>query len=99
MSGNIYPPRTTRHFFPFRKTDEVYVPLSSLEKGEPVDVKHLIANVDVDYEIHHNRKFIQEIEDEIDELIRYLDEVRQTKKYLKKQIEGMEKRMRETKLI
>ncbi len=95
LNGNIYPPRTTRHFFPFRKTDEVHVPLSSLEKGEPVDVKNLIATVDVDYEIHHNRKFIQEIEDEIDELIRYLDEVRQTKKYLKKQIEGMERRMRE----
>lgn len=91
LSGNIYPPRTTRHFFPFRKTDEVHVPLSSLEKGEPIDARHLIATVDVDYEIHHNRKFIREIEDEIDELISYLDEVRRTKYYLKKQIEEMEK--------
>ena len=31
VSGNIYPPRTTRHFFPFRKSD-ISLPLTSLKK-------------------------------------------------------------------
>ena len=44
-------------------------------------------------EIEHNKKFIEEIEQEIDEMIRYLDEVRQTKKYLKEQTEGMKKKV------
>lgn len=91
LTGNIYPPRTTRHFFPFRKTDSIDLPLSSLEKSEPVEVKNFIADVQVEHEINHNKKFIGEIELEIDEIIRYLDEARQTKAYLKKQVDEMEK--------
>ena len=37
-------------------------------------------------EIYHNKKYLSEIETEFDELIRYMEEVRQTKNYLKKQI-------------
>ena len=91
LSGNLFPPRTTRHFFPFRKNEFVNIPLEDLEKGEPLDVSELSADVDMQYEIDHNRKYIKEIEHEFDELIRYMEEVRQTKMYLLKQIELMEK--------
>ncbi len=91
LTGNLYPPRTTRHFFPFRKTDIVNIPLSDLKKGEPVDVKKLIADVDVQEEIDHNLHYISEIDAETEEIARYLDEAKQTKTYLKKQIEQMEK--------
>ena len=57
--------------------------------GETVDVSELVAEVTVKDEIEHNLKFIQEIEQEYDEIIRYFDEVRQTKEYLKKQVEMM----------
>ena len=90
LSGNIFPPRTTRHFFPFRKNEYVNIPLENLKKGKRVDVSELIDDVDLKYEINHNKNYIKEIEYELDEIIRYMEEVRQTKMYLLKQIELMD---------
>jgi len=92
LSGDLFPPRTTRHFFPFRKTETVDVPLTDLGKRKSIDMSKHVADVSLQEEIDHNKKFIKEIEDEIDESIRYLEEVRQTKRYLMTQIEEMEKR-------
>jgi len=91
VTGNLYLPRTTRHFFPFRKNDQIDVPLSDLLKGGKVDVSKYIANVSIQEEIDHNKKYLGEIEEEIDEMIRYLEEIRLTKRYLMKQVEEMEK--------
>jgi len=90
MSGNLYPPRTTRHFFPFRKPD-ISVPLSELEKGEKTDVTKYITKANLQEEIDHNKKYVREIESEFDEVIRYLEEQRNVKKYLEDQIEEMKK--------
>jgi hypothetical protein len=94
LSGNLFPPRTTRHFFPFRKPFTIDLPLDSLRSGEKVDISKYIENVTIEYEIRHNERFIQEIETEVDEVIVYLDEVRQTKNYLKKQVLEMSKSLR-----
>ena len=91
LSGRLFAPRTTRHFFPFRKNEFVNLKLEELEKGEPVDVGSHIANVDVNEEISHNEMYIEEIESEIDEMIKYMEEVRQTKQYLKSQITSMKR--------
>ncbi len=91
ISGNLYPPRTTRHFFPFRKLYPIDLSLGELKKGEKVDVSKYIADVSLEYEINHNLKYLEEIEAEIDEIIIYLDEVRHTREYLKKQICEMRK--------
>ena len=91
LSGNLFPPRTTRHFFPFRKLHPIDLPLDRLRKGEKINVGKYIENVTIEYEIRHNERFIQEIETEVDEIIVYLDEVRQTKEYLKNQILKMDK--------
>lgn len=90
MSGNLYPPRTTRHFFPFRKPD-ISVPLSELEKGGQIDVTKYIAKASLQEEMDHNKKYIKEIESEFDEVIRYLEEQRNVKKYLEEQINEMKK--------
>jgi len=95
MSGNLFPPRTTRHFFPFRKTVRIDVPLSKLKKGNTLDVRSHIADVDIKEEIDHNKKYIQEIEEETDIIIHYLEEGRKTKKYLCQQVEKMEKQCKE----
>ena len=89
LSGELFPPRTTRHFFTFRKSD-ISMPLDQLKKGEPIDVSHLIAKVDVSEEIEHNKRYIREISEEVDVVIQYLEEVSQTKNYLLKQIERMD---------
>ena len=68
------------------------MPLYKLKRGKPIDVSNLIEKVSIDYEIKHNENFIKEIEQEIEEIIIYLEEARLTKVYLKKQIEEMKKR-------
>jgi len=90
LSGDLFSPRTTRHFFTFRKSD-ISLPLSKLKKGSPVDVNHLIADVDVSDEIEHNKKYINEINEETEVIIQYLEEVSQTKRYLIEQVECMDK--------
>ena len=90
MSGTLFPPRTTRHFFPFRKNEYINVYLKDLTKGDELDVNDLIANVDIQQEIDHNKNYLKEIENEFDELIRYMEEIRQTKMYLIKQLSLLE---------
>lgn len=92
LSGKIFPPRTTRHFFPFRKIDDLNLPLSKLEKGEPRPVDQYIEKVSAKDEIEHNEGFIKEIEQEIDEVINYLYESRKVKEYLKFQVDEMKKK-------
>ena len=92
IKGELFPPRTTRHFFPFRKNERINVSLDSLKKGENIDVKNFIANTTFQDEIDHNKKYLSEIENEFDELIRYMEEIRQTKNYLKTQILMMRKK-------
>ena len=88
LEGNLFLPRTTRHFFPFRKVD-ISLPLDQLKKGTPVDVQHLISDADISKEIEHNKEYINEINGEVEIVIQYLEEVLQTKKYLLKQIDHM----------
>ena len=89
VSGNIYPPRTTRHFFPFRKSD-ISLPLTSLKKTNPCDVSDLVANVDISEELNNNKKYLEEISFEIEIIVNYLSEVSETKKYLNKQTHIMD---------
>ena len=79
------------YFFPFRKNTYADVALSQLKRGPKRNVEHLIAKVSIQDEIDHNRGYLQEIDYEIDEIIRYLDEIRMTKLYLKQQVIVMEK--------
>jgi nicotinamide mononucleotide adenylyltransferase len=88
LENNLFLPRTTRHFFPFRKVD-ISLPLDQLKKGTPVDVQRLISDADVSEEIEHNKEYINEINGEVEIVIQYLEEVLQTKKYLLKQIDHM----------
>lgn len=91
LSGRIFPPRTTRHFFPFRKINDANILLADLEKSEPADISKYIENATAQNEIDHNKKFIEEIDQEIDETINYLYEAREVKEYLRFQIEEMKK--------
>jgi len=93
ISGNLFPPRTTRHFFTFRKTD-ISLPLSELKKGDKKSIDHLFSNVDNSFEIQHNENFIKEINEEIDVIINYLSEVNETKQYLMKQVSLMKDSMK-----
>jgi len=87
--GDLFPPRTTRHFFPFLRP-KIEIPLEKLEKIKPVDVSKNIAQVDIKYEILNNKQYINEIDEETEQLIHYLEENIHIKKYLLKQVVFME---------
>jgi len=89
LSGDVFSPRTTRHFFTFRKSD-ISLPLANLNKDKPRDVSHLIANVEVSEELNHNKQYLEEISREVEIIVNYLSEVTETKKYLTKQLDHME---------
>ena len=90
LTGDLFPPRTTRHFFPFRKTEEINIPLAKLGKREPIDMSEHIATVAIEEEIQNNKGYLKEIDDELFELGRYINEVIETKRYLQKQVSEME---------
>jgi cytidyltransferase-like protein len=92
LKGNIFSPRTTRHFFTFRKSD-INLPLDQLKKGKPKSVSHLVEDVQINAEISHNTKYIREINEEVEIIINYLAEVNETKKYLMDQVKLMKETM------
>lgn len=89
LSGIMFPPRTTRHFFPFRKTD-ISLPINFLKKGKPTDISYLIADLSISEEIELNKKYLEEISNEIEIIVTYLSEVSETKEYLLKQVDFMD---------
>jgi hypothetical protein len=93
LSGELYPPRTTRHFFPFRKPNDLDINIYDLGVGEPTDVSKNIYDCTIEEEIAHNTHFIKELDEEVDEMIRYLWENLQTKQYLSQQVELMRQKV------
>jgi hypothetical protein len=90
INENLYPPRTTRHFFPFRKVDYP-VELKLLEKGDKQrSIEHLLEKILLEDEIAMDRNYIDEIDEEIKIIKKYLDEQYETKEYLLSQIKMME---------
>jgi hypothetical protein len=45
LSGRLMKPRSTRHFFPFSKFQQINYPLQSLRKGAPQDVSRYLAKM------------------------------------------------------
>lgn len=88
INGILFPPRTTRHFFPFRK-ENTKIDLVDLIKKEPRDVSKYIANVDISEEIEHNIKYIDEIEEELNYIQTYISEQMSTRQYLYMQLIDM----------
>ncbi len=88
LNEKLYPPRTTRHFFPFRK-DDFPTLLERLRKGNKRDIGYLIANVSIENEIKMDTEYILEIDEEMEVIEKYLQEQRDTKNYLLEQIEMM----------
>ena len=83
--GNLLPPRTTRHFFSFRKKDFI-VKLSELGRGHPKDIRFLLFEHSVNYELEHNINYIKELDEEVDVIVNYLAELNETKRYIQEQI-------------
>ncbi len=84
LKNRLYNPRTTRHFFPFRKVD-LPTNLDELEKGGERSIKKLEYKTTLKKEIKFNNKFISEIKSELKHIDTYVKEQKDVKKYLLKQ--------------
>ncbi len=89
LSGDLFPPRTTRHFFPFRKEDWP-VALEKLERGEKRSIDGLIEPCSLETELELDRGYIEEIDEEIEIIREYLKEEKETREYLLRQLRMME---------
>lgn len=88
VNENLFPARTTRHFFPFRKVD-MPVELEELEKGEIKDISYIFEKISVDGEIRKDLGYIEEIDEELEVIKSYIEEQNEVKNYLTTQIEKM----------
>ncbi|CAK0757138.1 conserved hypothetical protein [Gammaproteobacteria bacterium] len=73
ISGNLYEPRTTRHFFPFRKKDRP-TELGLLRRKSANSVDHLFSMVTKTQEILKNNDYIEELKFETSVLDEYMKE-------------------------
>lgn len=85
ISQKLYPPRTTRHFFPFIKGD-INLHLSTLSRKElGRGIAHLLSETNKMEEIAMNIDYIDELEKEIEVLKNYLKEQHEVKIWLELQ--------------
>lgn len=74
-SGRLMQPRTTRHFFPFSKFQQVNCPLDQLTKREPQNVSRYLAKMSDDECELAIKDWFKEIEEELDFLVKRKKEV------------------------
>jgi cytidyltransferase-like protein len=86
ISGKLYEPRTTRHFFPWRKED-IPTKLEDIVKFESASIDHLVEKVSLDKEYQSNVIYMSELEMEQKILEGYISEQREVLNWLKEQNE------------
>ncbi|MDC0271410.1 ParB N-terminal domain-containing protein, partial [Akkermansiaceae bacterium] len=90
-SGKLFNPRTTRHFFPFRKPRIDFKLNLDPSNISPID--YLTSdNTTVD-ELKQNQEYIKEIETELERLNSYISEQQRVKKWLQSQNEYIGKNL------
>jgi hypothetical protein len=75
VSGQLMKPRSTRHFFPFSKFQQVNCPLDSLPKRAPQDVSKYLSRMTKEECRLAIKDWFKEIEEELEFLIKRKKEV------------------------
>ena len=91
LNEKLLKPRTTRHFFPFRKIN-FPVKLNRLIKGKPNNIDFLLEKMTVKKEIEKNISYTNEINEELKILDNYIGEQKDIRLYLSHQIKMMKKK-------
>ncbi len=80
LSGRLMEPRTTRHFFPFSKFQQVNLPLDALNKSHPQDVsKYLSRMTRTECKMVINQ-WLEEIDEELEFLAKRKEETEREKR-------------------
>jgi ParB-like chromosome segregation protein Spo0J len=90
LSGNLMKPRSTRHFFPFSKFQQINYPLRLLEKRGPQDVSEYLATMTRDECKFAIRDWLEEISEELVFLLKREEEVKREKEEFLNRIKNLE---------
>jgi len=75
LSGRLMKPRSTRHFFPFSKFQQINYPLQSLRKSAPQDVSRYLAKMTSEECKLAIKEWLGEISEELEFLRKRREEV------------------------
>lgn len=82
LSGRLMEPRSTRHFFPFSKRQEIDYPLRLLKKGREQDVSEYLAQNSVERSGALVDEWLREISEELEFLTKRKEEVEKERQEL-----------------
>jgi hypothetical protein len=92
VSGSLMEPRSTRHFFPFSKFQEINCPLQLLKKNAVQDVsKYLSQMTDRECSLAMEQ-WLEEISEELEFLSKRMEEVETEKEEFLNRVKGMANR-------
>lgn len=89
LSGNLMKPRTTRHFFPFFKPQQINYPLHLLGRQSPQDVSPYLAKMSVNECSIIIKEWLEEISEELDFLMRRKEEVEKEREDLLSRVKSL----------
>jgi hypothetical protein len=75
LSGHLMKPRSTRHFFPFSKFQQINHPLHLLKKGAPKDVSNYLAKMAKEECKSAIKEWLDELSEELEFLTKRKEEV------------------------
>lgn len=89
VNGRLMEPRSTRHFFPFSKFQEINYPLRSLKKGAAQDVSKYLAKMTVRECSLAMEQWLEEISEELEFLSKRMEEVEREKEEFLNRVKGL----------
>jgi hypothetical protein len=85
LSGCLMKPKSTRHFFPFSKFQQINYPLKLLGKAKPRDVSEYLAPMSEKECSVAIREWLRELKEELDFLVKRKEEVeREIEEFLRR---------------
>jgi hypothetical protein len=89
VNGHLMKPRSTRHFFPFSKFQEINYPLHSLRKNAAQDVSKYLAKMTARECSIAMEQWLEEICEELEFLSRRKEEVEREKEEFLNRVKGL----------
>ena len=90
IRAELLEPRSTRHFFPFRK-NEMPTELRELTQGESENIDHLLTSYTLSEQVEANESYLREVDEELEIIREYESEQIKLRTYLSKHIDSMVK--------
>jgi hypothetical protein len=89
VGGHLMEPRSTRHFFPFSKFQEINYPLHSLKKNAVQDISEYLSKMTDKECSSAMQQWLEEISEELEFLSKRIEEVEREKQEFLNRVKGL----------